>query len=74
MVSQTPGKYPYYNIRRVEAGKRMLGTEMGRGTKSLGEVSKPRGAVPPRAGKVFSEMSFRILPRRCFEGFDFLEL
>ena len=46
----------------------MLGTEMGRGTKSLGEVSKPRGAVPPRAGKVFSEMSFRILPRRCFEG------
>ena len=70
MVSQTPGKYPYYNIRRVEAGKRMLGAEMERGTKSLGNFLGLAGAVLPRAGKVFSEMSFRILPRRCFEGLD----
>ena len=73
-MSPTPGKYPYYNIRRVEAGKRMLGAEMERGTKSLGSFLSLAGAVLPRAGKVFSETPFRILPGRCFEGFDFLEV
>ena len=52
----------------------MFGAEMERGTKSLGSFLGLAGAVLPTAGKVFSEMSFRILPRRCFEGLDFLEL
>ena len=52
----------------------MLGAEMERGTKSLGNFLGLAGAVLPRAGKVFSEMSFRILPRPCLGEFTVLAL
>ena len=40
MVSESPGKYPYYNIRKVEAGKMRSGTEMGGGVGAWLERSR----------------------------------
>ena len=57
MVSEAPGKYPYYNIRKAEAGKRMLGTEMGLVTKVWGAFWASRGrCLPELPGAVFSEI------------------
>ena len=40
MVSESPGKYLYYNIRKVEAGEMRSGTEMGGGVGAWLERSR----------------------------------